>query len=99
MTQPTTQHTPGPWKIVPGVRGYEHSIMGTDGDAACDVPETSHPTTTAEANARLIAASPDLLEVARFAVHYIESNTPGNQTTDLEAVAKIRAAIAKATTK
>lgn len=60
------KHTPGPWRInekykwqfVEGGRGYESSICMIDG-----MPYPSEkPGPVMRANARLIAAAPDLLE-------------------------------------
>jgi len=58
------QHTPGPWRIGEGLRGYEFGVvkpieMGEIGIA--DIPEGIHRG-EAEANVRLIAAAPELLE-------------------------------------
>ena len=64
------KHTPGPWLADKATyhNGYVEHFVGRDGDAvaiAGDItdPETRQPS---EANARLIAAAPDLLEAARL---------------------------------
>ena len=59
-----TKHTPGPWNQL------EHwaSITTNDGYAICDMALTysSLSNEELEANARLIAAAPDLLEALQF---------------------------------
>ncbi len=85
-------HTPGPWKVieygstgldgVPRLNGYRIEL--TDG--------TKFPTGKNEANARLIAASPDLLSALQGLV---SAFCPPDDTTS-EHWVKARAAIAKA---
>jgi hypothetical protein len=58
-----TQHTPGPWKTWPSIHnGQTYIVKGdyTSKDNGC----IAHADT--EANARLIAAAPDLLEALEF---------------------------------
>ena len=58
----TTEHTPGPWHVTPSAEyagSYEVS-PAVDGEPDWRYRETED---VAEANARLIAAAPDLLEV------------------------------------
>ena len=62
------QHTPGPWRVGLGEdcsRGwYKTDINGSEG---CFLQLSQyHVAGTAHANARLIAASPDLLEALRL---------------------------------
>ena len=71
------QHTPGPWKV--GRDNYGHPIVGTSGASADvlgyliagdiyagqDNPHTPKAKAEAHANARLIAAVPDLLTALR----------------------------------
>jgi hypothetical protein len=66
---PMSQHTPGPWTIT---RGYDRSGIsgpGRDGHTSTIVGEVRHPTgaymAEGEANARLIAAAPAMLEELR----------------------------------
>ena len=66
-----TKHTPGPWKVVYDLRQYwpysgEHELVGYDIESesgqqviGCEGIEAWKD--AAEANARLIAAAPDLL--------------------------------------
>lgn len=67
----TTQHTPGPWVYAISA-GHHHSVYPTDKrykDPICHcgwgTDETHHQYKNAEANARLIAASTDLLEALK----------------------------------
>jgi len=86
------KHTPGPWVIV------EDPCMDTirqDDEAAyliCEFPYGAFDTATDAANARLIAAAPDLLGLLQELID-IEGPQPGTA----EWANKVRAAIAKAT--
>jgi hypothetical protein len=94
-------HTPDPWAIEPSWNeraGGEVSIvnrehMRDDWDVC-----TVH---SSEANARLIAAAPELLEAARVAEAFIAIAVPMRAADRSEAVdevlPRLRAAIAKAT--
>ena len=88
----TTQHTPGPWTaaIQTGARDT-HIISAPQG--AYRIAEMTHPDRIAasvrDADARLIAAAPDLLAVLQRCVRF------GGLFPDLETEA--RAAIARAT--
>ena len=98
-TMTKAQHTPGPWvtnTAGSAKRGEPFKITeiyvyapGTQDDTAicADVidPVTQEPS---EANARLIAAAPELLEALQYAI---------SQVPELATVPGIRAAIAKAT--
>ncbi len=86
-----SDHTPGPWSVgrldlneQRKIFGSSHELVAT---AAWEL-DSQHP--TMEANARLIAAAPDLLDAARAVV--------GNANHDclLDAIADCRHAIAKA---
>ncbi|MFO1394674.1 MAG: hypothetical protein U1F09_12995 [Steroidobacteraceae bacterium] len=60
----SARHTPGPWKVCEGspfTRWYVKAIHATYVIAECGISEGK----TGEANARLIAAAPDLLALAR----------------------------------
>ena len=100
-----TQHTEGPWNVSgllnePG-RDYRHEMVNADGPtviASIFVP-ASHPNrpdseATCAANARLIAAAPELLEALKGLIGFITS-TPPHQRRQWEAA---KAAIAKAET-
>jgi len=94
-----TQHTEGPW-IVSGTlkAGDDFEYVNADGPVVIARihspglhPNTPDPTATCAANARLIAAAPELLEVARECVEHSARVHP-----DLRA--RLLAAIAKAET-
>lgn len=60
-----SRHTPGPWIYSAKLSGSENhrgfGIRSTDGWALADVQPADEDGATGEANARLIAAAPDLL--------------------------------------
>ncbi len=101
MTDETTgKHTPGPWEVGDGgVRGSEHTIYCSDrtGSAVATVKFepidlTGRSPHERAANARLIAAAPDLLAACKMVADIAVSwspITPGD-------IAQVRAAIAKA---
>ena len=115
----TTQHTPGPWESnlvqVNGTNAMTYQIEGNALDVATrrvavlirgDMSPNGHCTYSAaeeEANARLIAAAPELLDALRNACnhfyalrdHAIESGLQG--TVEQQAINEIIAAITKAT--
>jgi hypothetical protein len=99
------RHTPGPWSVEDPI-DHELSIVEAGKPThewqfiAC-VPhggksEGDFPRVTAEANARLIAAAPELLEVLRIYAAYDEyiNGVEGDPSTDR--LQKAKAAIAKA---
>lgn len=88
-------HTPGPWAIKkhessfkPGVF-IEDGVCGPDGEQIRVYGMTLTSSEEAKANARLIAAAPDLLEALEAAVR--DSKNPGQW------IDEARSAIAKAT--
>ena len=58
-----TKHTPGPWGIVAGTQHF--FIRTSNGRVDGGIGRTTGDDIWDEANARLIAAAPDLLEVAK----------------------------------
>lgn len=69
-----SKHTPGPWQAMPvaehSTTGQTIIVLNYDGYPTAFVPGwTDNPETTSEAqaNARLIAAAPDLLAALRLA--------------------------------
>lgn len=64
------KHTPGPWCVAED--GYEGAPMVALGDSDGYAKIFDHD--NAEANARLIAAAPDLLKALKSALRYIEVN-------------------------
>jgi len=111
MTDDETTHTPGPWQTqhtdtegVEVVRQGSEEIVSwhiatVNGAAPDDLPP--HPLKSATgANARLIAAAPDLLAAARRAekvLSWVEDRPPTAQHEEVEALEALRDAIDKAT--
>jgi hypothetical protein len=83
-------HTPGPWRVMPpSVGRFKVGAARAHSEAFQIVGEASNYNEQAEANARLIAAAPELLEALQELVsHYMARNPPW--------LGKARAAIAKA---
>lgn len=71
-TQPTTQgHTPGPWMVLDDGQTIDGGLTitagGLDGFRVAHVnPDVGDEHICCEANARLIAAAPELLRVAKL---------------------------------
>lgn len=88
-----TKHTPGPWSLKDDIS----LVVGPSADPAGDPVATieGHPE-EAFANARLIAAAPDLLAALRALVEY-EDDAPPDGSRGAEVYNQARAAIAKAT--
>ena len=93
-----TKHTPGQWKVSPTeiqtVIGCDHVV------AKALYWSGSENVTEVVANARLIAASPDLLECLEEAIRgiewWVEMYPEMDSEADYEFLIKARAAIAKA---
>lgn len=96
-----TKHTKGEWIVNKRVAGVEVAIHSETGTRICEVksyPSRSFndPTTkTANYNAKLIAAAPDLLDALIMAKHEIETN--GGVTPRTHLMPTIESAIQKAT--
>jgi hypothetical protein len=90
-----TKHTPGPWTNSPSCHVYSPR-----GELVADAGESyTLAISTMEANARLIAAAPDLLAALYEATEWIyERNLYDGGTGLLPVVAIMRAAISKAET-
>lgn len=91
------KHTPGPWEWVPGKRSFQGSIEPDICDFGDDT--TYYPTEGAPpnlANARLIAASPCLLEALEELVDLFDGLVSGEYQPDSFTTQPARAAIAKA---
>jgi hypothetical protein len=94
----TPSHTPGPWRVVLESVDPEWAVVTTQGGRIVTNVNLEGGITDAgkpaimprDANARLIAAAPDLLAVLR----YIEGRLPAHDT---KSIAQARAAIRKAT--
>ncbi|MGS6394294.1 hypothetical protein ACVG01_17090 [Pseudomonas aeruginosa] len=97
-------HTPGPWEI----ERYSDGLIQIVGNIRAVSDHEEHVTTVVEAvtrgdeaNARLIAAAPELLEALQgmievYGGQYNDDCLP-KSSTELELIQQARAAIAKAT--
>lgn len=88
-------HTPAPWKIDAAHSSRVLLINDAKGYAVGEIVDTRNP-----ANARLIAAAPDLLEALCTALPFVEDHEDGDiykRGTIARAVSQIKAAIEKAT--
>lgn len=97
----TDNHTPGPWVLWHRDNGAAYvskMVNGVHGEIKADTLATLHTPECGgdrEANARLIASAPDLLEAARMALYALTvHHNAGEHCAD---VCRLRAAIAKAT--
>lgn len=99
----TTEHTAGPWKVMENAKGnFQHGISTANGApvsamiAYVDIKSVNTDKTARLANARLMAAAPELLAAMRDCLadleHYAATHGPGP---DRRLIA-YRAAIAKA---
>jgi hypothetical protein len=78
----TTQHTPGPWKLAENPIGWQPLISAEVADSIgpiwhvgiANARGRSHE--EAKANARLIAAAPDLLAALKLAKNAIDAALP-----------------------
>lgn len=89
------KHTPGPWEIrTTGALGYHIASINDLMDVVSDSPSENYDV----ANARLIAAAPELLGACRKVEAYLQGIRTGNEFQEADLVAMVQAAIAKATT-
>lgn len=94
------KHTPGPWvwnsmrtKLV----GPNNEVVLQDGEGMWDLLATAD-NRQAEVNASLVAAAPDLLQVAQRFISEYEENEEDEWSREWQDLASVfRAAIAKAT--
>ena len=98
-TQPKLEHTPGPWRID---QSYTYRVLNAEELNVADCDSARVPKLQAQANARLIAAAPELLEaLQRILAHEIRPGRKRRNHVDLFEFDTIRiiarAAIAKAT--
>jgi hypothetical protein len=64
-------HTPGPWTIQrrsPAAVRWDSIIRGSNGEPVASSLAAGYPERESEANARLIAAAPDLLKALKTAI-------------------------------
>ena len=66
-----TEHTPGPWEINKMTATYKIPIYGPHDTWICSM-DAGIDAHTAQANARLIAAAPDLLEACKNLLRQFE---------------------------
>lgn len=99
------KHTPGPWHFFPSADGFPRVYLGGGYPSVRELfgpyivinsCEPSADMAGHEANARLIAASPDLLEALQETVAKFDAAPDSVKYTAL-GINKCRAAIAKAT--
>ena len=95
------KHTLGPWLCAPNTPGIKPTTRGviaprSENMLLATVYNPAGRIKEREANARLIATAPELLEIARASLSYLEddSKSPRRRQACLEGA---RAAIAKAT--
>jgi hypothetical protein len=90
-------HTPGPWRHSAESVDPEWSVVTTSGGA---VIANVNADCKQEANARLIAAAPDLLAALKQFIHLAENDTLRTSDADreslLDALTAANAALAKA---
>jgi hypothetical protein len=97
-----SKHTPGPWKVKAGTNAVlaGRKQICSHVNAASALPVNMlEDQEIAQANARLIAAAPDLLEAmqALFGADMVYCMMGDGKDDQIEAIAKARAAIFKAT--
>ncbi len=86
-------HTPGPWTYKATAGNHDFAVYPEEAGRDVALVREFH-----EANARLIAAAPDLLEVARWVVDWFGNMQEKNmEPEEFEVLAEARSAIAKAT--
>jgi hypothetical protein len=98
-----SEHTPGPWEISYGkirpARPIEGYTLGYAPICIVRGDKRLHGNGVREANARLIAAAPELLEALKDLEEYVSNNIicePTGIDVNGECFIKARAAIAKA---
>ncbi len=92
----TTQHTPGPWVVI-GEQVYAPDDCDHHPVADCTTNHSCRDEWDVEANARLIAAAPDLLEALQHIQRCIPLGGFAQIHHKSDTWAQIDAAIAKAT--
>ena len=95
----SAQHTPGRWALSEdGERVITLTCPEDGGDIICEFPDADSSNVRWEANARLIASAPSLLEAlqeARLQLEYLEDRWPTGTTPAV--LARVKLAILKAT--
>lgn len=90
-----SDHTPGPWSVNFGMRPPRIWAAAAPETTICDMPrwDIEH-WAEREANARLIAAAPDLLDACRVALGHFTGGMDGDWR-DCDPSELLRAALAK----
>jgi hypothetical protein len=95
-----TKHTPGPWRIDEAFKGGRVAIRAGDAETVAFFNPLRDFNATDHANARLIAAAPDLLAALESAVYRAQLQhmaDPANVRFDTDPlITQMRAAIARA---
>jgi len=106
-TDEVVRHTPGPWTVECVVGNDPHDICGPDrpGEGSpnllasvaydFDDPLPHLSLEEANANARLIAAAPDMYKICRELLDWVHGKRPGRCVTD-DMTQRLSAALAKA---
>lgn len=93
----STRYTPGPWTIEPRKCGFGFWVMTQD-KAVCEIMHDDK----SEADARLIAAAPELLEALRMVMNVLPAEPPaagkliGAERRHYDAIMAAKKAIRKA---
>lgn len=93
----TAQHTPGPWRVIPAT--MSHFLIESAGAIVAEIPKTTTAPasfTECEANARLLAAAPEMLAALKE-LHAWAITVSDGKAFNEEELCVTRAAIAKAT--
>jgi hypothetical protein len=93
-----SKHTPGPWAVGPDLEVF-YALNGVEITRPLKLTSMAGRTEEDRANARLIAAAPELLEALKvIASHWPHWASQMNvKQIDLDAIALVRSAIAKGT--
>lgn len=89
-------HTPGPWRVGETRHDYDCVIRNAENDPVCVGVVAGYSKRTARANARLMAAAPEMLEALKAFLRAWRSPPTGNFEERGEAYEAARTAIAKA---
>lgn len=91
------EHTPGPWHVTAGP--YPREIRADDGPFIASVYDLGVTYGERNANARLLAAAPELLDALKEAADWIATHGDTLPASAMKLSAVLTAAIAKATAK
>lgn len=90
----TTQHTPGTWYFSPTAGGHQFSIFSDADETGKDIAIVYNNNEKSKADAKLMAAAPDLLAALQIAEVFMTANREYVSDNDLHT---IHAAIQRAT--